>query len=148
MIKFYLSPTKVPVFPSVIRKILIFLHVQINFYSMFLRILFFPLLFGYVLIIAGCQKIIEPAQDCTAEYLARYTMVPYTGQTDYCHSLTMYLFENRPYYSLDCCVCDMLPNASDCENNNYFLTNGEFDEIKYNRFFEKSIKVGIVGVLK
>jgi hypothetical protein len=42
----------------------------------------------------------------------------------------------------------MLPNAIDCDNNNYFMTNGEFDEIKYTRFFALSRKIGIVGVME
>jgi hypothetical protein len=42
----------------------------------------------------------------------------------------------------------MLPNATDCDNNNYFMTNGEFDVKKYNRFFASSRKIGIVGVIE
>lgn len=106
------------------------------------------MIIAFLLVSSGCRKENDSAVDCTADMLAEYGAVPYNGQTEYCHSLTLHMFEDRQYFSLDCCVCDMLPNAKDCEYNDYFITNGEFDETRFNTFFKKSTRVGIVGVLE
>lgn len=98
----------------------------------------------------SCTKneLCEENTDCTKEILEIYKMVPYTGQTNYCMSLDLYEFENRQYFIYNCCVCDLIPNPVYCDNTSYCMTNGAYDEFKCNLFFEKSRRIGIVGILE
>jgi hypothetical protein len=149
---------KIPIF---LKKVYIYQHppkkLRLSLYDAFIlkiyhqimktRYFFILLTIPFCVLFVGCDKECSP-EDCVETMLAQYGMVPYTGQTQYCNSLTLYEYKNRQYFSEDCCICDMLPNATDCDNNNYFMTNGEFDEIKYTRFFALSRKIGIVGVME
>lgn len=76
--------------------------------------------------------------DCTSTILKQYKMVPFTGQTNYCESLVLYEYQDQPYFVYDCCVCDLIPNPVDCDNQSYCLTNGEYDENKCQLFLKRA----------
>ncbi|MFM2393739.1 MAG: hypothetical protein RLZZ546_1721 [Bacteroidota bacterium] len=104
----------------------------------------------FLFVMIGCTKeeeiIINDA--CTKEILKELDMVPYTGQTNYCNSLSLYEFNNEKYFIQNCCVCDMLPNPVNCDNVSYVIVDGKYDEEKAKIFFAKAKHKGIVGIFE
>jgi hypothetical protein len=86
--------------------------------------------------------------DCSDKIIKEQRMVRYTNQESYCFSLNLWIFENRQYYTVDCCVCDQIPYPFDCNNEYFCETNGEYNSAKCNLFFLKAKHMGIIGILE
>jgi hypothetical protein len=106
----------------------------------------FSIVFSIMLF--GCNKSEETTLNpqCTDTMLEKFDMVAYTGQKDFCDFLNLYEFENKEYYSWNCCLCFLIPNAVDCDNISYINIDGKFSEDRAKEFFSKAKLIGIVGV--
>jgi hypothetical protein len=83
---------------------------------------------------------------CRSKILKAFNMAPYTGQTNFCSSLSLYDFEDQDYYIEDSCVKDMVPNPVDCDNVSYVVIDGKYNEARAQKFFKTAKDLGIVGV--
>ncbi|MBK7428638.1 MAG: hypothetical protein IPI60_17285 [Saprospiraceae bacterium] len=97
----------------------------------------------------GCTKPpdIVPKKSCLDEVLEEYNMVPFIEGKPYCYSLYKHEFEGREYFVFDCCTCDMAADPFDCNGDFFARTNGEFDQGKYELFYQKNINLGVVGIM-
>ena len=86
--------------------------------------------------------------DCSDRILEELEMVRYVNQESYCYSLHLWIYQNKQYFILDCCLCDQAPNPFDCNNNYFCETNDEYDAGKCDLFFSKAKHAGIIGVLE
>jgi hypothetical protein len=100
------------------------------------------------IMVFGCNKPEETNLNpqCTDSMLEKFDMVAYTGQKDFCDFLSLYEFDNKEYYSWNCCQCYLIPNAIDCDSISFIFVEGKYDADRAKKFFTKAKLIGIVGV--
>lgn len=99
------------------------------------------IIFLLSLICFGCCK--EPVileslgeNDCIEKFIEINDLKLVPANTDECVFYNVYKFEGTYYFSLVCCVCDMITTIVDCNNELY----APMESQKFDEFFEKAVK--------
>lgn len=97
----------------------------------------------------GCCKepvIFEPLEenDCIESFIDINDLKLAPADDTTCIFYNIYKFEGTYYFSLVCCVCDMIPTIVDCNNEHY----ASFESPKYNDFLTKAVKSDVILIPK
>ncbi len=97
----------------------------------------------------SCNKepvIFEPLTDnaCIQNFMENNDLILAPSSAEDCFFYSIYKFENTYYFSLVCCVCDMITTIVDCSNDNYATMGSE----KYDDFLIEAVKLDTILLKK
>lgn len=103
-------------------------------------------IFFFLFLITGCLKQHSIESECIVAAIRENNMIIYKDQDLGCKFyLSLYQFQNRPYFVLDNPCADIIPNPIDCEGNQICL---DMENPICKSFFINSKWIRIIGIEK